>query len=710
MSRFAFGPPKKGLVAALGVAIGVGALAGAQRPAVGPGDAEKTTAQIVVALLEYGHLSHPQVDDAISRKWARLFLKQLDPQKLYFEKADVAEFLADDATLDDQIKKGDIAFARRVFDRYLERRAQRLETVLELLQEKPDFTVDETIVDDPDLVEYPADAAEARERWREQLKYELLLKKVSDVDEAEAVKQLSIRHKDNARAFRQFDQADLLEVYLTALTMAVDPNSTYMGPKTVEDFNQGLQLSLEGIGASLSVEDGLPVIKEIVAGGAADKDGRLQTEDKILAVEREDGTLVDFAEKKLPDVVRVIRGKRGTKVKLVVQPAGSKDRKTYELTREKIELADQRARGQVIEATGADGKAIKVGVIELPSFYGDGAAVRRGEANAVSATADCRRFLEEFKQKGVDSVLIDLRHNGGGLLTEGISLSGLFIDTGPVVQVRDAEEVMHHDDEEAGVAWDGPLVVLTSRMSASASEIFAGVIKDYGRGLLVGDATTHGKGTVQTLIPLNDKLRRPEGIPDLGSLKLTVQQFYRANGESTQIKGVPPDLHLPSSRDHLDFLGEGERENALAFDKIEGLPHDQYNRVPADLLARLEQRSRERREASDDFRKLDESIQKMIARKDRHEIALNEAKFRAEFVADDEDDPEAIERKAGEAKAKEQEKAKTGARGARPSQRSAWDGDSFYNREVLAIVADYATLGSDLANAAPVHPEAAARP
>ncbi|HEX8202503.1 MAG TPA: S41 family peptidase, partial [Isosphaeraceae bacterium] len=483
MPRQYFGRPR-GLVALLGVAVGLIALFGAQAPALDPTQADRFTAQIVVSLLEHGHLSKPRVNDEIAQKWARLFIKSLDPQKLYFEKPDVEAFLAQDLTLDDQIRRGNIDFAVAVFNKYLQRHDQRLATVLDLLGQKFDFTADESIVDDPDLQDYPADAKEAKERWRKQIKYELLTKRILKSDEAEAIDQLKVRYRDLNRYFHQFDTTDLLERYLTAMTMAVDPHSSYMGSKSFEDLmGQQLHLSLEGIGASLSVEDGFPIVKEIVPGGAADKDGRLAPEDKIVGIEADEGKVVDFVEKKLADVVRMIRGPRGTKVRLIVQPADSKDRKVYELTREKIELKDAHAKGQVIETKGADGKPRKIGVIDLPSFYGDTAAVRRGDPDAVSATQDCAMILEGFKKQGVDGVLIDLRRNGGGLLVEAITLSGLFIDSGPVVQVRDPESLTHHDDDEPGTAWDGPLTVLISHYSASASEIFAGVIKDYGRGL-----------------------------------------------------------------------------------------------------------------------------------------------------------------------------------------------------------------------------------
>ena len=318
-----------------------------------------------------------------------------------------------------------------------------------------------------------------------------------------------------------------------------------MKPENLEDMlNQQLHLSLEGIGASLRSEDGFAVVSEIVPGMAADKDGRLQPEDKIVAIQKENGEEIDLVEKKLSNVVRYIRGPRGTKVRLVVQPAGTKERKIYELTRERIELKEQHAKSKIIE-TKANGKDLKLGIISLPAFYGDTMAILRGDPNAVSATADCRKILTDFKAAGVDAVVMDLRDNGGGLLEEAKTLSGLFIDTGPVVQVKEVFGVKHLDDDDEGTAWDGPLVLLINKLSASASEIFAGVIKDYGRGLIIGDASTFGKGTVQSIVQIGDHTRRRDKAKNRGALKLTIQQFYRANGESTQINGVSPARPSP---------------------------------------------------------------------------------------------------------------------------------------------------------------------
>lgn len=682
MPRLAFRP-----LAPIAIMALIAAVVGAQSPS--PKALDEDTARVVVNLLELGHMAKPKIDDEIAKKWCKNFLKDLDPLKYYFEKPDVDEFMAQATTLDDKIKEGNLEFARVVFARFLKRSDERLKTAMAALAEKPDFTLDESIVDDPELIDYPANADEANDRWRKRIKLDLLQLKVDKVDDKEAVDRLKVRYKDRNRFYHQWDMSELLEFYLTSLTRTFDPHSSYMSEKTLEDMvGQTLHLSLEGIGASLQSEDGYAVVKEIVPGMAADKDGRLQPEDKIVGISKEDGTEIDLVEKKLSDVVRFIRGPRGTKVRLIVQPAGTKDRKIYELVRQKIELKDQHAKGQVIDAKADDGKVIKIGVISLPAFYGDTAAVLNQDPEAVSATEDCRKLINDFKAQGVNAVMLDLRGNGGGLLEEARTLSGLFIDRGPVVQVKDNSGVKHIDDNDEGAAWTGPFVVLIDHLSASASEIFAGVIKDYGRGLIIGDSSTFGKGTVQSIVPINDQLRRGEDIPKLGALKLTIQQFYRVNGESTQVKGVPPDIHIPSIRDQLD-LGEGKMDNAMKFDRVNELPHAKLNRVTPDLVQELSTRSLDRRKANPKFQKQEERITKFAERKARHSISLNEAKFRSEFIPDediakDDDKPKAKDKAAPRKK---------------HADHPAWE-SSYYNDEIVKIVTDYLTLGSKvLANA-----------
>lgn len=665
----------------------VAAVVGAQAPpSLNPTAVDKFTARKVVELMEQGHMARPRIDDETSRKWCRSFLKELDPQKNYFTKADVEEFLKEETNLDDHIRDGNVEFARKVLERLVQRCDERYAHEQELLKQTPDFTIDEEIADDFDKLDYPANLEESKERWRKRVKLDWLYEKVDGEEPDEIVRKLTVRYRDRNRNYHQLDNSDLLRIYLSTLTGTFDPHSLYMPPRDEENFfNQTLRLSLFGIGAQLGSEDGYAVIKELIPDGPADKDGRLEPEDKLLGIEKEDGTEISFIEKKLDDVVKEIRGPAGTKVRLIVQPAGTKERKVYELTRDKVQLVEYHAKGAVVPITAEDGKAFKVGVIHLPSFYGDAAAINRRDPDAVSATIDCRRLIRDFKKQGVDAVLLDLRGNAGGLLSEAITLSGLFIDTGPVVQIKDSDGVKSMDDDEEGTAWDGPLVVTIDRLSASASEIFAGVIKDYGRGLILGDATTYGKGTVQQVIGLNDQFLG-RNLPKMGALKLTIQQFYRANGESTQIRGVPSDIALPSARDLLGFEGEGERDNAFKFDKVAAMPHDLFNRVSSDLVKRLAARSEARREGNEKFQKLAGQIKKAEERRARHTISLNEAKFRSEYFPEDGED---------------EEKDKKDKKPRRPSERPAWESD-FYNDEIMNIVGDYLTIGSEVLAAAPV--------
>lgn len=689
MPRIAFRPLV--LIAVLAL---MAVIVGAQAPAPQPEDQE--TAREVVELVERNHMARPQINDEIAAKWCDNYLKKLDPQKYHFLKADVEEFRKEANSLDDRIREGNIDFAHKVFDRFLQRQDERFKTEMDLLKEKFDFTKDEAIDDDFDKMDYPANKAEADERLRKKIKLDLLITKVvNDQKEEEAVRKLTIRYRDVNRMYHQFDASEVLEYYLTSLTETFDPHSSYLNQKNLEDLlNQSLHLQLEGIGASLRSEDGYAVVQELVPGMAADKDGRLQPEDKIIGIQKENGEEVDLVEKKLNDVVRFIRGPRGTKVRLIVQPDGTKERRIYELTRERIELKEQHAKGKILEAKGPDNKAYKVGIINLPAFYGDTMAMLKGDPDAVSATTDCRKILEDFRKQHVDCVVMDLRSNGGGLLEEAKTLSGLFIDTGPVVQVKEILGVKPLVDEEEGMAWDGPLVVLIDKASASASEIFAGVIKDYDRGLIIGDASTFGKGTVQSIVPIQEHRRRfriPGGglggaEPHRGALKLTIQQFFRANGESTQIHGVTPHVHIPSMLDNRDF-GEGKMDNAVQFNKVEALPHDDYNETPSDLMASLNQRSAERRKNDPKFRKLEDQIQKFLERKARHSISLNEAKFKAEYVPDDGED------KSADEKAKKDRKKK------KYVEREIWPTD-FYNDEVIRIVTDYLSLGSKILAAA----------
>ncbi len=604
----------------------------------GPSQNDRYIAQAVTFLLRQQHLSKHALDDEMSERAFDSFLKSVDPLKAYLMQSDIDEFSKFRKELDDATRKGDISFAYTVFNRFLQRVDERLQTVRSILAETPDFTADEELITDRDSLKYPKNDAEAKALWTKRIKYDLLNQLAEKKTLEEAKQAVARRYDSFARRMHQTDSDELLEMYLTALTSAFDPHTTYMSPSTLENFDISMRLELDGIGAALQSIDGLTTITKIIPGGAADKAdkaNKLKPKDQVIGVGQGDvGDIVDTQDMKLNDVVQLIRGKRGTTVRLKVIPAGETEPKIYAITRDRIELKDSEARGEIIEeGRRPDGKPFKVGVIDLPSFYMDMQGAKENRPDFKSTTRDVRRLLDEFKQQGVDVVMIDLRRNGGGSLTEAINLTGLFIDHGPVVQVKDADgNVQHYDDTERGTAWDGPLVVLTSKLSASASEIFAGAVQDYNRGLIVGDKTTHGKGTVQSLLDLSRQLFRLNNAPKLGALKLTMQQFYRPSGDSTQERGVLSDVELPSLTTHMD-IGEADLDHALNFDRVPKAQYAPLNLVTPQLIEQLRKRSADRVASNDDFKKVVSEIGRYRMLKDRKKVSLNEQKFMDERQA-----------------------------------------------------------------------------
>ena len=616
---------------------------------VGPTSNDRNITRLVVKLLQMKHLSRHDLDDEISQRFIKTYLKMLDPGKTYFYQSDVDEFMKSKNQLDDLARRGDISFAYDVYQRFLQRVDERLKLADELLQADHDFTVDEEIMRDRKDADYPKTPEEARELWRKRVKYDLLYlraDKKKPLVGKKAIAKLKQRYAAQTRRMHQYDSDDLLEMYLTAMTSSYDPHTTYMSPSTLVNFEIAMRLELEGIGASLqSDDDGTTVIKKIIPGGAADKNGKLKVEDHIVGVGQDtDGEIVDIVNMKLTDVVKLIRGKRGTVVRLQINPADDSGQKIVNITRERIELKDSEARGEVIEeGKKPDGRPFKVGVIDLPSFYMDMEGARRGLSDFKSTTHDVRLILNDFKRQGVDAVLLDLRYNGGGSLTEAINLTGLFIDRGPVVQVKGLDGYILYEDRDPGVAWSGPLVVLTNKFSASASEILAGAIPDYRRGLIVGDHSTHGKGTVQSLHDLARELRifNIPSASKLGALKITMQQFYRPNGDSTQNRGVLADVELPSRTTHLD-VGEADLDYPVAFNCLEATDFQQLQDVSKPLCQKLQQLSNERCKDSEEWQKLMKRITKYKEQKDRKFVTLNEEKLRAQRdeISSDEEEKE----------------------------------------------------------------------
>jgi carboxyl-terminal processing protease len=607
-----------------------------------PNDRQITKA--VTTLVGGQHLSKHQLDDEISQRAMDQFLKSLDGMKLYFYQSDVDDFNKRRNDLDDLVKNGDVSFAYTVYNMLLKRIDERVAMVDELLKEDFDFKTDEILVTDPAKLTYAKTPGEAKDRWRKRLKYDLLaLKNDKSLKGEDPKVRLKRRYSSFAKRMHQTDADELLEMFLTSVTTSYDPHTTFMSPSSLENFRILMTLNLDGIGAQLQVIDGFTVLNKLIPGGAAEKSGQLKAEDRIVSVGQGDtGEMVDVVEMKLNDVVAKIRGKAGTVVRLGVVPAAGGETKIVRIVRAKIELKDSEARGVIFEeGKKSDGSPFKIGVIDLPSFYMDMEGAREGVADFKSSTRDVKKLLDDFKGKGVDVVMLDLRRNGGGSLTEAINLTGLFIDDGPVVQVKDPNgRVQQYDDLDSGMYWKGPLVVLTSKFSASASEILAGAIQDYHRGLIVGDSTTHGKGTVQSLLDLGETMFRIGNPPNLGALKLTMQQFYRPNGESTQRRGVLADVVLPSITDHMD-VSEADLDHAMAFDKIPTAKFNTFDQVTPALVGRLKEASVERRAKSEEFKKLLTNIDRYVDQKTKKEIPLNEAKFlarRAELDSEKEEE------------------------------------------------------------------------
>lgn len=636
-----------------------------------PSREDRRITLLVRHLLKQEHLFAKAVDDESSKRGLKSFLESLDPLKVYFYQSDIDEFNKYETQLDDLMADGDISFAYKVFNRFLQRVDERVETVDALIEREFDFDKDEELIVDGDAASYPADPEEAKNRWRKRIKYDLLVLESEEETGDEARDKIRRRYTNFAKRMHQTDSDELLEMYLTALTSSFDPHTTYMSKSSLENFRILMRLNLEGIGASLRVEDGYTVVSEIIPGGAADKQGKLKPEDKIVSVgQGKDGEMVDVVDMKLTDVVKLIRGVKGTIVRLGVVPAEGGERKTYTITRARVELTDSEAKGEIRKAQ-VGGQEVSVGVINLPSFYMDMEGARNNKPNYKSTTRDVRRILKDFNESKVDVVLLDLRRNGGGSLSEAINLTGLFIEEGPVVQVKDSQGRVHElADEDREMVWRGPLVVATSKFSASASEILAGAIQDYNRGIIVGDTATHGKGTVQSLLDLGSQFINIAQPPEYGALKITMQQFYRPSGASTQKRGVLADVILPSLTNHMD-VGERDLPYAVEFDRVEAADFTKYSMVRSGMKAELQNRSNGRVADSDDFKKLQRNIEKYRAQKAKKSVTLNRAKFLAER-----EDVDA--NKEDEKQIEEQQRS---AREVFP--------DNHYNNELLQVTLDY---------------------
>ncbi len=579
------------------------------------------------------HYSPVPLDDAMSVKIFDKYFEGLDGEKLYFTQADLDGFADLRTKMDDAINNEDLTAPFAIYNLYQKRFAERMAYARGLLKTKFDFTTDETLQLDREKAPWAKNEEEIRDLWRKRVMNDWLRLKLAGKDDKSIRETLDKRYDNYVNRIRKLNNEDVFQMFMNAYATAIEPHTNYLGPRSADNFDIAMRLSLEGIGCVLQSRDDYTVIREVVPGSPADKSGKLKVGDRIVGVAQGDKAFVDVLGWRLDDVVALVRGEKGTTVRLDVIPGdGGVDAKhvTVSMVRNKISMEEQAAKKSIIKVKEG-GVERRIGVISLPTFYQDFEARRKGDKEFRSATRDVERILTELKKEKVDNVLIDLRNNGGGSLTEAVELTGLFIDKGPVVMQRTAEgRVEVESDIKPGLAWDGPVGVLINRGSASASEIFAAAIQDYGRGLIIGEPS-FGKGTVQTLIDLdrfapNEKMR-------YGELKMTIAQFFRINGGTTQLRGVTPDIKLPVMTD-LDSFGESSYDNALPWVAIKPAQYMPLGDLK-ELVAPLQQRHEARIAKDEDFKFLQEDIAEVQRLRKENAISLNEAVRRKERDAQD---------------------------------------------------------------------------
>ncbi|MDT8895985.1 carboxy terminal-processing peptidase [Halomonas sp. I1] len=629
---------------------------------IAPSDAQRQTAEEIADSLLNDHYSEIRLDDDWSKRAFQHYLDALDGQRAYLLRSDIADFDDMRTRIDDAILDGELARPFALYQRYQQRVEDRLEWMLDRLDDGLDFSFDgnqRLILDRADMP-WPTDEAQLDTLWTKRLKNAALQLSInreepeaqdtsaSEGDSASAEEQspssrdddttdddavikkektveetLRQRYEGQLNRLRQTNAEDVFDLFMTAVTDTIDPHTDYFSPRESEDFDIQMKLSLEGIGALLQADGEYVKVSSLVAGGPAEKAGALKPADRIIGVGQEDEEIVNVVGMRLDEVVDMIRGPKGSVVRLEIVPGQAMDMtrsKVIEITRDTVKLEDQAAQSEVIEIQRDDGTH-RVGMIEVPAFYVDFDAWQAGEEDYRSTTRDVAKEIKKLRKENVEGIVLDLRNNGGGALQEANSMLGLFIDRGPTVQVRDARgRIKLYGDTESGTLYDGPLVVLVNRLSASASEIFAGAIQDYGRGLVVG-SNTFGKGTVQTLNEL-----------DLGQVKLTRAKFYRISGDSTQNRGVAPDIQFPSLVDP-DTIGESSLDNALGWDSVRKVQYRQYG-DPRRYLETLRERHRQRADDHPNFHYLERRAALSERLREQHtSVSLNREQRRRETQA-----------------------------------------------------------------------------
>jgi len=584
---------------------------------------KETIAVSVGNLLQEGHYTRQKLNEGVSRKFLQTYLELLDYSHLFFTQQDVDTLSAKHGnSIASDVLLGTLKPAYEIYDLYARRVDERVAKIKELLKQPIDFKNDGTIELSRQKSPWPKDEAEADQLWRGRIANEVLQEHLSEHPIEPAPQLVARRYDRLARTVHEEDKDEQVKLFLDALAQTYDPHSEYLSKADMKNFSINMGLSLVGIGAMLRTEDGYAKIESLVSGGPAQVDGRLKVGDRITAVAQGSAEYVDVREMRLDKVVEMIRGKKGTHVRLLAIPSDATDpsrRKNVELVRDEIKLKDQEARADIIIRKDENGDPIKLGWLTLPSFYAD------MDRHQKSTTRDVLVLLKRLKKENLAGLVVDLRKNGGGSLEEALSLTGLFLKSGPIVQTKDYNgSIRISSDPDSGIAYSGPLVVLTSRQSASASEIFAAALQDYGRAVIVGDKNTFGKGTVQTILPIGRFASLLGSHTDEdGALKLTIQKFYRVAGGSTQLHGVASDIVLPSLSDLPEF-GEGALKNCLPYDEVPKAKYTKWSDTHSLFVDQLKRRSEERVKNDPEFHYVVEDIDRLRHKIDDNRISLNE--------------------------------------------------------------------------------------
>src|ERR1700745_3545315 len=599
-----------------------------------PNSADPRQVAITVGrLLEQGHYSRQKLDPEMSKRILETYLENLDYNKLFFTQEDVDQFNQKyGTTLGDSILLGDLQPAKDIYAVFKGRAEDRIAKIRLLLKKDYTFKSSRTVALDRRKEPWPANIAEADALWKDRVEGELLQEKLNKFAVEPGPKVVARRYDQLLKSVEERDDEDLVQLFLNAVAQSYNPHSEYLGRSDLELFEINMRLSLTGIGAELRSEDGYAKVQRLLPGGPAQMSGKMSVGDRIAAVAQNKDPFLDTVDMKLDKVVEMIRGKKGTVVRLQIIPANSTDpskRRVVELVRDNVKLTEQEAKAEIIERDRPAGSTQKLGWITLPSFYQDMEKSKTGK----STSRDVMALLKRLEQEQVQGLIIDLRRDGGGSLDEAIKMSGLFINQGPVVQVKDANgDIDVLKDREGNAFFTGPMIVLVNKLSASASEIFAAAMQDYGRALTVGDSSTFGKGPVQTMLELGRFMPMlGNSSNDAGALKLTVQKFYRVAGRSTQLRGVVSDVKLSFLTDRSEF-GEAALQHPLAYDEVEPAPIDVAANRKALFVDELRQRSAKRISQEPQFQDIADDIRKLNERLKNNRLSLNETLRRDEMA------------------------------------------------------------------------------